>query len=103
MTTVISRVYKDASAAKKVTAALAEAGFPEPTYEVITAGDGAAEAMAAARVPEGDVEAYAAALTGKAAMLVIRAPFMPLGAARKAIELANAVESLTVDVKSQDV
>lgn len=103
MTTVISRVYKSSAAANRAAASLAEAGFPEATYEVIKGGPDAGGAIAAARVPERDVEAYLAALTGRATLVVVRAPFMPLGAARKAMELVDAIENVAVDVESQDV
>ncbi|TNF57766.1 MAG: hypothetical protein EP307_13280 [Rhodobacteraceae bacterium] len=98
MTTVVSRLYPDEATAQGVASALAKAGFPASTYDVITAGD--ADAIAAARVLAEDAALYASKLTDGRALLVVRAPVTPFGAARAAMQIADGAESIHVGAKA---
>lgn len=91
MTTVITRLYQDNKTAGSVVSALKEAGFPDDTIDVLAAGESdLAEALAKARVPAAAAETYAGEISGDTTLVVVRAPFTPFGAARKAIEIADA-------------
>ncbi|MEL7116164.1 MAG: hypothetical protein AAGP08_11325 [Pseudomonadota bacterium] len=103
MTTVICRVYVHPSDAVTVVENLAAAGFPASTYDVIGAGEDAAAAMATARVPRIDIATYDEVLQHQTKMVVVRAPVTPFGAARKAIEIVDAVPSVSVPVAEKDV
>lgn len=103
MTTVISRVYADRDVAQGVADNLIAAGFRAGDIDLIGPVNDAAEAMIAARVPKPDVPAYSAVMTGAASLLVVRAGFNPVGAARQAMALMDAVPSAPVDVPTQNV
>jgi hypothetical protein len=105
MTTIITRLYKDLATAQGVASELLSAGHDAATVEVIGRdGDGSAEArMAAARVPKGSVAAYAAGVAKGAALLVVRAPFAPMGTARHAIRVVNRTPAVNVGLADEDV
>jgi hypothetical protein len=100
MTTVVSRLYESADIAEGVAATLRAEGFPDSTLDVIGTADAAA--IAATRVPEAAAEAYAAKMTAGQALFVCRAPFTPFGAARRAIEVANATPSIEAGVENEN-
>lgn len=96
MTTVITRLYADKSTAEAAAADLAGEGFASADIDVIDKADAAA--MAEARVAEDAAGAIAAAMPAGAALLVVRAPFSPIGAARRAMEIVDghpAIETAT--------
>lgn len=94
MTTVITRLYQDHQTAATVVSALKEAGFPDNTIDMLSAGDSdLAGAMEAARIPADAAETYAGEVSGDVTLVVIRAPFTPFGAARKAIDIVDATAS----------
>lgn len=95
MTTVISRLYADEATANRVTSELKAAGFPESTMDVFKAGADAAT-LEGARLDEDSAKAYASVLTGDAALVVVRAPITPFGAARAAMTAADKVTSTRV-------
>ena len=95
MTTVISRLYADEATANRVTSELSSAGFPADTMDVFPAGTSADDLMAA-RVDEASATAYADAMSGDMALMVVRAPVTPFGAARAAMNAANSVSSTRV-------
>ena len=80
MTTIITRLYSDPTAAKAAMSALVEGGRDEDTIHVISAdpSGGAAAAMKAAQVSPVAAAAYAKAMTAKQALLVVQAPFNPI-------------------------
>lgn len=94
MTTVVSRLYPDEATAQGVAAALAKAGFPAATTDIVTAADAAA--IAATRVHKDDAAAYAAKMQAGNALLVVRAPVTPFGAARAAIDIVEQTEAIPV-------
>ena len=97
MTTVISRLYADEKTAKGVAAQLSEAGFPADIIDMFGAG-ASVDDIAAARVTEGDAEAYANAMKKGNSLLIVRAPVTPFGAARAAMQTVDSVESIDAGV-----
>ncbi len=95
MTTVITRLYKSKKAATTVMKALQDAGFPDATLDIIEAGTEDAEGvMIAARVPKDSAAIYSTELAEGTALLIARAPFTPFGAAREAMRIVDAQDSL---------
>lgn len=105
MTTIITRLYPDVTAAQAVVAALTGSGHNPATIEVITR-DGPAAAtdrMRAARVPSSSAAAYTPAIAEGRALLVVNAPFAPMGTARHAIKTVNRFPALSVGLADEDV
>ena len=105
MTTIITRLYPDVTAAQAVVAALTGSGHSPATIDVITR-DGPAAAtdrMRAARVPSASAAAYAPAIAEGRALLVVNAPFAPMGTARHAIKTVNRYPALSVGLANEDV
>lgn len=94
MTTVISRLYDSADTAQAVAGKLHDAGFPADTVDVLT--DGSVEALRAARLSGATSEAIAPHMTKGRALVVVRAPFTPIGAARRAMDIVD--EHASVDM-----
>lgn len=105
MTTIITRLYADQAAARAVVNTLLQKGQDEDTIEVITRDSlgGAEAAMRAARVPAASAAAYARAMTGREALLVVTAPFNPVGTAREAIRVVNKSPAIRVGLADEDV
>jgi hypothetical protein len=102
MTTIITRLYPDAATAGTVVKALTATGLDGDVIDVITAEEGAADRMRAARVAPSAAAAYARAMTGGQALLVVRAPFAPMGIARKALNIVDRTPSIDAGVEEQD-
>lgn len=105
MTTIITRLYPDVTAAQAVVAALTGSGHSPANIDVITR-DGpaaAADRMRAARVPQASAAAYAPAIAEGRALLVMCAPFAPIGTARHAIRTVNRFPALSVGIANEDV
>jgi hypothetical protein len=105
MTTIITRLYKDVATAQGVASALTSAGHDAATVDVISR-DGAGEAearMIEARVPVASAAAYAPGVAKGAALLVVRAPFAPMGTARHAIRVVNKTPAMSVGLADEDV
>jgi hypothetical protein len=105
MTTIITRLYKDLATAQAVAAELSLAGHDSATIDVIGRdGEGNAEArMAEARVPRASAAAYAGGVAKGAALLVVRAPFAPMGTARHAMRVVNRTPAIDVGLADEDV
>jgi len=105
MTTIITRLYPDVTAAQAVVAALTGSGHSASTIDVITREGpaSAADRMRAARVPSASAAAYAPAVAEGRALLVVRAPFAPVGTARHAIKTVNRYPALSVGLEDEDV
>jgi hypothetical protein len=86
MTTVITRLYADEEAASAVARRLSWEGLPARALQVITGSGMSRDAIAAkmgrAGVHETAVPAYSERVAGGNALLVVRATYKPLGAAR---------------------
>jgi hypothetical protein len=105
MTTIITRLYADAAAAQTVVAALLAEGPSSATHQVITK-DGAgsvAERMHAARVGATAARAYAGPLGEGRALLVVNAPFAPMGTALNAIRTVNRFPAMDVGLADEDL
>lgn len=105
MTTIITRLYSDTSAAAAAKASLLSYGLDEDIIHIITAdvGGGAAAAMKSARVTAESAKAYHAAMTGGQALLVVEAPFNPVGTARAANKVLRKHPALNVGLENEDV
>lgn len=105
MTTVVSRLYSDAATADAAVAALRAEGHPEGHIDVIAGGEdkaALARRIEAARVSQSAAAAYAAKLDEGKALVVVRVPFMPLGAALNAIRTVDRFPSVDAGVAKQD-
>ncbi|MBN2631889.1 MAG: hypothetical protein JXR75_15275 [Rhodobacteraceae bacterium] len=105
MTTIITRLYADSATAQAVADELLERGHSEDTVEVITRdGEGAVAArMLAASVTEDAAAVYGKHVSEGKALLVVRAPFAPLGTARDALKTVNRSKAIHVDLPKQEV
>lgn len=103
MTTVISRLYDGTDAAATVASDLIGRGFPESMIDVIKAGKGSADAMRAGRVSFASAETYASHLDARRSVLVVRAPFTPIGAAKTAMEVADAAGPVNAGIENENV
>ena len=100
MTTIITRLYPTTTAAHAVADALMQAGHQSSYVDIIDHAD--MGAMAAARVSDSAAAAYAKAMTGGQALLVIRAPFSPVGAANSAKAVVGRYASIDAGVAHED-
>lgn len=105
MTTIITRLYSDPSAANAAMADLLSNGQGKATLQIITASTagGAAAAMKAARVSAAAAAAYGRAMTGDQALLVVQAPFNPIGTALNAIKVLRDHPAMNVGLDDEDV
>lgn len=105
MTTIITRLYPDLATAQGVVAALQANGHGPTTIDVITkGGEGSPEdRMVGARVPKASAVAYGPGIAKGAALVVVRAPFAPMGAARDAMKVVNRTPSIDVGIADEDV
>jgi hypothetical protein len=105
MTTIITRLYPDLATAQRVVAALQANGHAPSTIDIIAqGGDGPSEdRMISARVPKASAAAYAPGISKGAALVVVRAPFAPIGAARDAMKVVNRTAAMDVGIKDEDV
>lgn len=105
MTTIITRLYSDPSAANAAMAALVNSGQDEDTIHIITVSTagGAGAAMKAARIGTVSAAAYVRAMTGDQALLVVQAPFNPIGTARNAVKILNRHPAMNVGLDDEDV
>lgn len=105
MTTIISRLYPDASAAEAARTNLLNIGQDDSTIRIITAqtAGGAEAAMKAARLGSVAIAAYAKAMTGDQTLLVVQAPFNPVGTARDAIKCLRRHPALNVGLDDEDI
>lgn len=97
MTTIITRIYSDEKAANAVADALRARSFPESTFDVVS-GSGAADKMQTAKVGAAEAGVYGPMIDGGNALVVVRAPFTPFGAARTAMQICDAGGPVAVDV-----
>jgi hypothetical protein len=103
MTTIVSRLYEDATTAGQAVTALKLQGHPDANIDTIPSGSGAEAAMVAARVPEASAAAYANAMGGDKTLVVCRAPVTPFGAARSAIATLDEFDSIDAGVADENV
>jgi hypothetical protein len=104
MTTIITRLYADTSTARAVASALIAQGHAQDTVDVITRDGGGdlAARMRSSRVRNAASAAYAPAVEGGHALVVVRAPFAPMGAARHAMKIVDKTASIKVGVADEN-
>jgi hypothetical protein len=105
MTTIITRLYPDPSAASAARTSLLNVGQSEDTIQIITAtaGGDAGMAMKAARINSVSSRAYLEAMTGNQALLVVQAPFSPIGTALNAINTLRGHPAMDVGLEDENV
>lgn len=105
MTTIVTRLYENAAHADAVVAQLKAAGFPEGCMDVVEqrSQTSARDQITAAGVPGDVAQQYAQHLTSSRALLVVRAPFVPFGAAKTAIEAADAHTAFDAGVADENL
>jgi hypothetical protein len=104
MTTIITRLYADEAAAQTVVAALLNEGHRTSYIDVITrhGGGDVAARMGAALVSRAAVAAYLEPVNEGRALVVVRAPFAPIGTALNAIRTVNLYPSIPVGLDDED-
>lgn len=105
MTTIVTRLYEDPAHAEAVIASLKAEGFPDSCMDVVEqkSRTSAQDQIEAAGVPDAVAQQYAQHLTASRALLVVRAPFVPFGAAKAAIEAANMHPSFNAGVADENM
>jgi hypothetical protein len=104
MTTIITRLYSDTATAQSVAAALMAEGHDQDYVDVI-GKDGEGDVMGRlrhARVSAVAGKAYAPAIAKGNTLVVVRAPFTPMGAARNAMKVVDRTKSIKVGIASED-
>jgi hypothetical protein len=104
MTTIITRLYADPATAQAAARDLEGRGHSDSYISIITR-DGAgtaAERMRALRVPGEAAALYDPRIGQGAALLVVAAPFNPVGTARHAIRTLDRHPALDVGLRSED-
>ena len=104
MTTIITRLYADSATAQAAANDLMERGHSDDYINIITRdGDGSpAERMKAARVAAASAAAYGPHVARGAALLVVQAPFNPVGAARHAMRVLAKHKALDAGVADEN-
>ncbi|ABD54501.1 hypothetical protein [Jannaschia sp. CCS1] len=105
MTTIVTRLYENAAHADDVVAHLKAEGFPDDTMDVIEQGTrtSAEDRIVEAGVPANIAQQYAQHLSVGRGLLVVRAPFVPFGAAKTAIEAADMHPSFDAGVTNENI
>lgn len=104
MTTIITRLYSNTAAAQAAVNDLLGRGHSEDYIDIISQdGNGAVtDRMRSARVSSKAAAAYARPVAEGGALVVVRAPFNPVGAARHAIRVLDAHPSMNVGIDNEN-
>jgi hypothetical protein len=105
MSTIVTRLYEDPANADSVVATLKAEGFPEDCMSVVEQRSrrSAQDMIEEAGVPSDVAQQYAQHLTANRALVVVRAPFVPFGAARRAIEVADMHPAFDAGVSNENI
>lgn len=105
MSTIVTRLYEDPANADAAVATLKAEGFPAERMKVVEQRSrrSAQDMIEEAGVPTDVARQYAQHLTASRALLVIRAPFVPFGAARRAIEVADTYPAFDAGVWDENL
>ncbi len=105
MSTIVTRLYEDPANADAAIATLKAEGFPEDSMSVVEQRSrrSAQDMIEEAGVPTDVAQQYAQHLTANRALLVVRAPFVPFGAARRAIEVADSYPAFNAGVANENL
>ena len=101
MTTIITRLYPDPAAAQAVADALARQNLNLTSVDIITRDEADAR-MRKAMVGPDAAAAYAGPVAQGKALLVVNAPFAPMGTALKAIRTVDGFTSIDVGLSDED-
>ena len=101
MTTIVSRLYADTTTAEQAVTALKLQNHRASDISVI-GSDGGQAAMEEAGVPTESAAAYAAKMASGNALVVVRAPFTPFGAARNAMDTVDEFDSIDAGVENEN-
>ncbi|MEX0281690.1 MAG: hypothetical protein AB3N13_10955 [Arenibacterium sp.] len=101
MITVITRLYDTNDIATTVLSQLKDAGFPARYLHLIVRGTEAAARMTEAKVAPDAAEKYIELIAEGHALVVVEAPFTPIGAARKAMQIMDATPALDAGVENE--
>jgi hypothetical protein len=102
MTTIITRLYEDMETARAAADALLNSGHDAATIDIITGTDAQESRIVAARVSREAAAAYAPAVAAGKALIVVRAPFAPIGTARHAMRVVDKFPSIKVGVADEN-
>jgi hypothetical protein len=104
MTTIITRLYADTAAAKAAADDLIGRGHSADYIDIIARdGNGSViDRIRAARVNARAAAAYAGPVTDGNVLVVVQAPFNPVGAARHAIRALDRHPSIKVGVENEN-
>ncbi|MEJ6388035.1 hypothetical protein [Gymnodinialimonas ulvae] len=105
MSTIVTRLYEDPANADAAVATLKAEGFPEDCMSVVEQRSrrSAQDMIEEAGVPSDVAQQYAQHLSANRALLVVRAPFVPFGAARRAIEVADTYPAFDAGVANENI
>ncbi|MEX3015962.1 hypothetical protein [Gymnodinialimonas hymeniacidonis] len=105
MSTIVTRLYEDPANADAAVETLKAEGFPESCMSVVEQASrrSAQDMIEEAGVPADAAQQYAQHLTANRALLVVRAPFAPFGAARRAIEVADSYPAFNAGVANENM
>jgi hypothetical protein len=105
MTTIITRLFADAAAAKAAVDDLLSRDHDPRTINVISgsAGDSAVDRIRAARVGAAAAAIYAGHVEQGRALVVVAAPFNPVGTARDAMRALSRHPAMNVGVADENV
>jgi hypothetical protein len=96
MTTVITRLYADRQTAEGVAHRLTGAGLSAETIDIFDNRTGGVRELRVAKLGPANARAHHQALAQGGALLVVRAPFNPIGAARAIKDMVAEVPSIAV-------
>lgn len=99
MTTIITRMYSDEATANTVADGLREKNFPDVLFDVIAGNSDVTGRMATAQVAEAEAGVYGPMIENGNALVVVRAPFAPFGAAQTAMNVMEAGSPMEVAVE----
>jgi hypothetical protein len=104
MTTIITRLYPDVAAAQTVAKALRAEGDQFSSISILTRdGDGTlADRLHDAMVSGGAAAAYSGPMGEGRALLVVNAPFAPMGTALNAIRTVSRFPAINVGLADED-
>lgn len=102
MTTIVTRLYATQTTAEQASEALKMQNHPASNISIVGAGKSAEADLVAAGVPEGSAASYAETMKAKNAIIVVRAPVTPFGAARNAMDTVDQFDSIDAGVENEN-
>lgn len=103
MTTIISRLYNDEATAGAVLAELKAAGFTDEVTDMVAHGAGTRRRIEKTGVDAAAASAYARKMVEGNALVVVRAPVVPFGAARGAMRIVDSQPKIDAGVANENV